>query len=141
MDIWEHTWRIASLCISPVQAGIIFLRTPNSSFILDLRRRSIKLCAVFLAIFLPATLVADGCFLLLGVPCALLVPSFVSVPSSSNLSSAWPRGFICMIFLERVGGGGSVKLSFAITFSLDERLRAAAIEGFFSRRGDFGEFG
>lgn len=38
------TDRIASLCIScPLQAGIISFRTPNSSFIFDRLRRSIKL--------------------------------------------------------------------------------------------------
>lgn len=49
---------MASLCIStPVQAGIIPFSTPNSSFILNLLRRSIKLWAVFLAIFLPTAVV------------------------------------------------------------------------------------
>lgn len=57
--------RMASLCISPVQAGIKLFSTANSSFIFERRRRSMRLCAVFLAIFLPAALVADGCFLLL----------------------------------------------------------------------------
>lgn len=38
-------------------------KVANSSFIFDLRLRSITLCAVFLAIFLPATLVELGCFL------------------------------------------------------------------------------
>lgn len=61
----KRTCRIASLCIScPWQAGIISFRVENSSFIFDLRRRSIKLCAVFLAIFRPAALVALGCFFL-----------------------------------------------------------------------------
>ena len=39
------------------------LRTPNSSFIFDRRRRSMIEWAVFLAIFLPAAEVAEGCFL------------------------------------------------------------------------------
>ncbi len=59
------TCRMASLCISPVQAGIMPFSTANSSFILDLLRLSMRLWAVLLAIFLPAALVADGCFLLL----------------------------------------------------------------------------
>lgn len=59
---------MASLCISPVQAGIRPLRTANSSFILDRRRRSMRLCAVFRAIFRPAALVADGCFFFPPVP-------------------------------------------------------------------------
>lgn len=58
------TWRMASLCISPVHAGIRPFRTANSSFIFDRRRRSIKLWAVFRAIFRPAALVAEGCFFL-----------------------------------------------------------------------------
>ena len=38
------TWRMASLCISwSLHAGIISFSTPNSSFILDLRLRSIRL--------------------------------------------------------------------------------------------------
>lgn len=56
---------MASLCISPVHAGIMLLSRENSSFILLLRLLSIRLCAVFLAIFLPAALVALGCFFLL----------------------------------------------------------------------------
>ena len=53
---------IASLCIStPSHAGIISLSTPNSSFILLRRLRSMMLCAVFLAIFRPAALVVEGC--------------------------------------------------------------------------------
>lgn len=37
---------------------------PNSSFIFDRRRRSIRLCAVLRAILRPAALVALGCFFL-----------------------------------------------------------------------------
>ena len=100
------TCKMASLCISPVHAGIISLSTPNSSFILDLRRRSIRLWAVFLAILRPATLVAEGCFFLDAVtfPAAVLGPSAVA----SNCSSGCSRGFIWMIFRERVGGGGKI---------------------------------
>jgi hypothetical protein len=55
---------MASLCISwPWQAGIISFNVPNSSFILERRRRSIKLCAVLRAILRPAALVALGFFL------------------------------------------------------------------------------
>jgi hypothetical protein len=105
------TCKIASLCISPVQAGIRPLRTANSSFIFDLRRRSIRLCAVFLAIFLPAALVVDGCFLLVPAavvveppPALLLEPDLEFEAGVSVLGSS--RGFIWMIFRERVGGGG-----------------------------------
>ena len=45
-----------------VQAGIMAFKVPNSSFIFDPRLLSITLWAVFLAIFLPATLVELGCF-------------------------------------------------------------------------------
>ena len=59
---------MASLCISwPVHAGIMPFRVANSSFILDLRLRSITLCAVFLAIFLPAALVELGGFFVAAV--------------------------------------------------------------------------
>lgn len=68
------TCRIASLCISPVQAGIILLRSANSSFILLLRLLSIRLWAVFLAIFLPAALVALGCFFFPCCPSAAAAP-------------------------------------------------------------------
>lgn len=75
---------MASLCIScPVQAGIISLRVPNSSFILDRLRRSIRLWAVLRAIFRPAALVALGCFFLdavdgLGIGSGLSVGYLVS---------------------------------------------------------------
>lgn len=106
------TCNIANLCISPVHAGIISFRTPNSSFIFDLLLRSIKLCAVFLAIFLPATLVDDGClFFDAGVevfPTGLFETSLID---SASTSSCWALGFIWMIFLDLVGGGGSAKAS------------------------------
>lgn len=48
------TCNIASLCISwPRHAGIMSLSTPNSSFIFDRRRLSIRLCAVLRAILRP----------------------------------------------------------------------------------------
>ena len=56
--VYSLTDRIASLCIScPLHAGIMSLRTPNSSFIFDRRLLSIKLCAVLRAIFRPAAVV------------------------------------------------------------------------------------
>lgn len=96
-----------------MQAGIISFNTPNSSFIFDLLRRSIKLCAVFLAIFRPATLVEEGSFLLeafgVGLPLDLVFSTDVLI-----VSSARPLGFICIIFRERVGGGGSAKDSLVV---------------------------
>lgn len=59
-----QTERIASLCISwSLHAGIMSFKTANSSFIFDLRLRSMTLWAVFRAIFFPAALVELGCFL------------------------------------------------------------------------------
>jgi len=106
---------MASLCIScPVQAGIISFSIPNSSFILDLLRLSIKLCAVFLAIFRPATLVELGCFRFDPAAGALgfgatLEASFLSRVSSLLASCAF--GFMWMIFRDLVGGGGREKSS------------------------------
>lgn len=118
------------------------LSTANSSFILDRRRLSIRLCAVFRAIFLPAALVADGCFFFvaasLDVEAAALAPApeavFVEeepVPESEgaaaadSVCSSWfeGRGFIWMIFRERVGGGGSAKGSFEEAFWVEEEAR------------------
>jgi len=97
--------------------------TPNSSFIFDLRRRSIKLCAVLRAILRPAILVADGCFFLFEV----LAPDLTVGPlaTSSSKSRGCSRGFICMIFRERVGGGGKVKTSFVLVCAAEERRRDA----------------
>jgi len=75
-----------------VQAGIMLFKTPNSSFIFDLRRRSIKLYTIFRAIFRPAALVVEGCFL----------RCVTATPLPKPACSACPRGFICIIFLERV---------------------------------------
>lgn len=85
----------------------------NSSFIFDLLLLSMTLWAVFLAILLPATLVALGCFLLFALePDA----GFLSVnfePDREVGLGVFPVccdfGFICMIVRERVGGGGKVK--------------------------------
>ena len=133
----QLTCRIASLCISPEQAGIMLFRRANSSFILDLRRRSIRLCAVFLAIFLPAALVLDGCFLLFPVevaggpsapapaPAAWEAGAFVTeaLPTALvELVSSWGRGFIWMILRERVGGGGRANWSLG-GWAADDRRR------------------
>lgn len=107
---------MASLCISwPLQAGIMFFSVANSSFILDLRLRSIRLCAVFLAIFLPAALVALGCFFLElagAAPLAAALPdSLVLFAGSAGRSCDCTLGFIWMILRVRVGGGGRSKCS------------------------------
>lgn len=86
-------------------------KTPNSSFILDLLLRSITLCAVLRAIFLPATLVELGCLLLVAF-------AFLDEPAepfevgrfSAGGSFCVDFGFIWMMVLERVGGGGREKL-------------------------------
>jgi hypothetical protein len=122
-----HAWRIANLCISPVQAGIMLFKTPNSSFILDLLRRSIKLCAVLRAIFRPATLVEDGCFLFVGVD-ALFPPNvFVLSLKGSTACSGCPRGFIWIIFRDLVGGGGKAKASFVGACAAEERRRILTV--------------
>ncbi len=145
---------MASLCMSPVQAGIIFFRTANSSFILLRRRLSIKLCAVLRAILRPAALVALGCFLppLADVPAAppplpealavavvlaalLAAPPFpVLLPSLGAEASATSscRGFIWIILRERVGGGGRANALLLLLLSLgslaaDERRRALTV--------------
>jgi hypothetical protein len=104
-----------------------FLRTANSSFIFDLRRRSNRLWAVFLAIFLPAALVEDGCFRLVPPAAAVdpdpalpLAAAFEFEAGISGLGSS--RGFIWMIFRERVGGGGRLNWSLG-GLTADDRLR------------------
>jgi len=95
------------------------LSTANSSFIFDLRRRSITLCAVFLAIFLPAALVELGCFLPAAFDDALVCffPDTFGdsewVADGSEDFCCW-TGFICIIFRERVGGGGREKSGFSV---------------------------
>lgn len=66
-------------------------------------------CAVFLAIFLPAADVAEGCFFLpFGVVVFVGTELDVGVVGVGGSS----RGFIWMIFLARLGGGG--RSSFAL---------------------------
>jgi len=77
------------------------LSTPNSSFIFDLRLRSITECAVFRAIFRPAADAVDDCFFFGEVDFG--VDGMLGVGRSSF-------GFICMIFLARLGGGGKSSL-------------------------------
>lgn len=111
-EIKNHTCKIANLCISPVQAGIISFNTPNSSFILDLLLLSIKLCAVLRAIFLPATDVLLGCFFFpfSSVP---LLAEVVGGNSIAGAISSVCLGFICIIFLDLVGGGGNANCAVA----------------------------
>lgn len=132
------TCKIANLCISPVQAGIMSFNTPNSSFIFDLLRRSIKLCAVFLAIFRPATLVEEGCFFL-GVFEVGFPPDFVFSAGVLIISSLCPRGFICIIFRDRVGGGGSAKESFVVVCVAG--LRRSLTASLAGMAGEIGEAG
>jgi hypothetical protein len=111
-----------------VHAGIKLLRTANSSFIFDRLRRSIKLCAVFLAIFLPAALVADGCFLLVPATAVVEVAAAEPLevpfePAAAAAGVGSSRGFIWMILRERVGGGGRANWSFCGPLAAaDERL-------------------
>lgn len=95
------------------------LSTPNSSFILDRLRRSIRLCAVFLAILRPAAVVpAVADFLLLPAFAADLVSpvdTAFDTSAAEGASCAQPLGFICMILRDLVGGGGSAKSSLLMT--------------------------
>lgn len=95
------------------------LRVANSSFIFDLRRRSIKLCAVLRAIFRPAALVALGCFFLEFEGAALLAEALLALSfvealllgGAAGLGWFWVLGFIWMILRVRVGGGGRLNSS------------------------------
>jgi hypothetical protein len=116
------------------------LRTPNSSFIFDLLRRSIKLWAVFRAIFLPATLVADGCFFLDAAVALPVVALDVSSPASVDSSAAWARGFICMILRDLVGGGGNAKASLlGGCWAIEDRRRVLTTS--LAVAGEVGEVG
>lgn len=112
-------------------------KTPNSSFILDLLLRSIRLCAVFRAILRPATLVEDGCFFL-GVASAFVEVPFGSSLGTSAISSIGPFGFICIIFLDLVGGGGSAKASW-LGFCASEALRRVLTASLTGIAGDVGD--
>jgi hypothetical protein len=120
------------LCISPVQAGIRPFSTANSSFIFDLLRLSIRLWAVFLAIFRPAALVVEGCFLVVVleeppvvvvVVVAFFAPPLVVGVCAVSTSSSCGRGFIWMILRDLVGGGGRANVvSFFCCCVVEERL-------------------
>lgn len=114
----------------------MLFRTPNSSFILDLRLRSIRLWAVFLAIFLPAALVEEGCFLFVpataggGAACVLLLEEEeVAAEEAFELErTSWgdsSRGCICIILRDLVGGGGRANWSLSLDgpWTADERRR------------------
>lgn len=116
------------------------LSTANSSFIFDLRLRSITLCAVFLAIFFPATLVELGCFFVVafddpGVPFLLEALGRAVCILEALEGFRVGGGFICMIFRERVGGGGNEKSAFPMAgrigcgFELRPLLFAGAMAG------------
>lgn len=142
----------------------MLLRTANSSLILLRRLLSIRLWAVFLAILRPAALVALVCFffppwaplasptvLLLLVAAVFAVPadplapalpeSLESLADEDSTEASCVRGFIWMIFLDLVGGGGRAKEGFILLSSLvaDDRRRhltvSAACNGY-AARGD-----
>ena len=100
-------------------------KTANSSFIFDLRLRSMTLWAVFRAIFFPAALVELGCFLpdvpfvagAATAPFLLLarLGTFVCSANACDCSfDCCDAGSIWIIRRERVGGGGSSKVDFAV---------------------------
>lgn len=139
----------------------MLLRRANSSFILPRRLLSIRLWAVFLAILRPAALVALGCFFfppwaplasptvllllvaaLFAVPADALAPALPeSLADEDSTESCCVRGFIWMIFLDLVGGGGRAKegLSLPSYLVADDRRRdltvSAACNGY-AARGD-----
>ena len=87
-------------------------KTPNSSFIFDRRRRSMREWAVLRAIFLPATLVELGCFLLADVVVGYTTPflsTFLEFGGEVEGCVLTGPGFIWMILRDLVGGGGSEK--------------------------------
>lgn len=97
-------------------------KTPNSSFIFDLRLRSMTEWAVFLAIFFPAALVELGCFLpvtfaVMDDPVVPFLPLPLEVGRAAGMalgsSAVFDFGFIWIILRERVGGGGKEKSGFA----------------------------
>ena len=126
-EIFLRTDKMASLCISwSLQAGIMSFKTANSSFIFDLRLRSMTLWAVFRAIFFPAALVELGCFLpdapfvagAAAAPFLLLVRlgTFACGADACDCSfdCCCDAGSIWIILRERVGGGGNSKVDFAV---------------------------
>jgi hypothetical protein len=69
--------------------------TPNSSFIFDLRLRSIKLCAVFRAILRPAALVLPACFLFVPLAVPAVDVAFACCTGACALVAPWlSLGFI-----------------------------------------------
>ena len=91
------------------------MSTPNSSFILLRRRRSIRLWAVLRAILRPAVV---PFFVLRGAVVGAVLEReavVVAVVAASAFLAdevgILDRGFIWMILRERVGGGGSVDVA------------------------------
>ena len=146
-----RTCRMASLCISPVHAGIMFLSTANSSFILLRRLLSIRLWAVFLAILRPAALVALGCFFLplsvaapepadLPALAAPLAPDFPeSLAEGDSAASSWARGFIWIIFLDLVGGGGRANDVSLVSLAVEDLRRDLTVSAACNGYGPWGE--
>ena len=116
-------------------------KTANSSFILLRLLLSMRLWAVFLAILRPAAVVAVLCFFLPAptpLPGALVVsfaPATGALPAAlltalaaepGLICSCW-RGFIWMIFLERVGGGGRANVVSLASLLAEEEARLRAL--------------
>lgn len=125
---------MANLCIStPSQAGIISFSTPNSSFILDRRRRSIILCAVLRAILRPAAEVADGGLRCRGLGVAVVMVVVLLVGANAETEGAGGAsvdcGFICIIFRARLGGGGSSSGFFVVPDNVRFLCRLGEIGG------------
>lgn len=138
---------MASLCIEswPVQAGTMSFKVPKTSFILNRRRRSIRLCWVLRATFLLAAVFPLGCFRLLPAVVAFPLPGAAAlelVAEAGGLVDAagsWLPGFIWMIFLARVGGGGSAQsLSTAVSRADFARFLGPGAVGATGEVGDGG---
>ena len=101
-------------------------KVPNSSFIFERRRRSIRLCAVLRAILRPATLVELGvlrfAFELEGGVAGVVFDGGTLV-LSVFVCSVELFGFMWIIFRGRVGGGGNVMSSLVGFLLLPEDVR------------------
>lgn len=88
-------------------------KVANSSFILERRRRSIKLCAVFRAILRPAADVALGCFFL--DPLLPFGGRLPADPDTSTLAASadMAEAVLLLFFIEGPGGPTGPDLEFA----------------------------
>jgi hypothetical protein len=120
-------------------------KVPKTSFILKRRRRSIRLCWVLRATFLLAAVFPFGCFRLFPAGVAFPLPEaaalelVVETGGLADVAGSWLPGFIWMIFLARVGGGGSAQsLSTAAARVGFDRFLGTGVVGATGEVGDGG---